>query len=125
MDSRIPLRDLYRVLVDVIDIAAHECGLACECELSVAFGESPLRLLSLTDIDRHVDYTDNCAGRVAEWCGIRNNGDPSAICTFKNGLQTSHGLAQPQGNLGRTIRESRRLPIRAKGACEIGPPILS
>src|SRR6516162_7857386 len=108
-----------------MDVAAHECSIARQSQLSVALHQSPLRFLTFTDIDRHVDYTDNGACRVTERCGIRNDGDPSAICTLKNGLQTSHGLPLPQGNFGRTICEPRRLSIGATRACEVGPPILS
>src|SRR5215470_19746548 len=125
MDSRIPRRDLHRACVDVVDVAAHTCRPACECKLSVALSQSPLRLLSLTDIDGHVDYTDNGACRVTERCGLRNNRDPSAVCTLKNGLQTLHAFPPPQGNFCRTIRESRRLSIRAIGSRQVGPPILS
>src|SRR5262245_44629403 len=113
MDRRIPLRDLRGAIVDVVDVAAHACGPACESELRVALSQSPLCLLSLTDINRHVDYTDNCTRLVTERRWIWNDGDPSAICSLKNGLQTSHGVALPQGNLGRTIRESRRLSVGA------------
>src|SRR5215468_12798125 len=124
MDSRIPRRDLHRARVDVVDVAANTCRPACECKLSVALSQSPLRLLSLTDIDGHIDYTDNGACRVTERCGIRNDGDPSAICTLKNRLQTSHGLPVLQGYLCWTICEPRRLSISAIGPCEVGPPIL-
>jgi hypothetical protein len=72
-----------------------------------------------------VDYTDNGACRVTERCGIRNDRNPSAIYTLKHCLQTSHGLPLPQGNLGRTISETRLLSIGASGACEVRPPILS
>src|SRR5262252_3969986 len=124
MDSRIPRRDLLRAHVDVVDVAAHACRLACECKLSVSLSQGPLGLLSLADIDGHIDYTDNGACRVTERCGIRYNRDPSAVRTLKNGLQTLHAFPLPQGNFCRTIRESRRLSIGAIGSREVGPPIL-
>src|SRR5262249_42053281 len=51
VDSRITLRDLHLIRVEIIGVAAHKRDASCECELRIAFREFLLCQLASGDVD--------------------------------------------------------------------------
>src|SRR6516164_8545559 len=57
----ITLRNRHSFLAGIIRMAADKSCLCCQCQLCVELSQGPLRFLTFTDIDHHVDDTHDGA----------------------------------------------------------------
>src|SRR5262245_10761916 len=90
VNGRIARRNLISFRANVVSIGSHKGELASEPKLQVAFGQGPLCLLALTNIDGHVDDTDDSTCTITKRCRIRHDGDASTVSALKDRLPSAH-----------------------------------